>query len=402
LTAMEWLDGQGIAAAAEFRVGVARCGLKQAEGEPDVAVLTSDRPACAAGVFTTNRFAAAPVQWNRALLPSTGIRAVVMNAGNANSCTGSRGRQDVEAEARLAAELVPCEAQDVLVASTGIIGHLLPMERVRRGIRAAWAGLSRGPQADRRAARAIMTTDTREKMVAARVHAPGGAFCIGAMAKGAGMIAPDMATMLCFIATDARVPAGLLDRALRRAAGRTLNRITVDGDSSTNDTALVLANGASGVTVDDGGYGGAFYDALEAVMASLASAIVRNGEGATKLVRVRVSGAVDEQDALRVARAVAESQLVKCAVHGGDPNWGRIICAAGYSGVAVDPDRTSVHIGDVCVLAEGSPTGAEACAAMAEDEVVLTIALGLGGAEAEVLSCDLTCEYVRINAEYHT
>jgi glutamate N-acetyltransferase/amino-acid N-acetyltransferase len=395
--------GGGILAAAGFRVGAARCGLKAAEGEPDVALIVSDGPAAAAGTFTMNRFAAAPVLWDRRRLPGDCIRAVVVNSGNANACTGEQGEADVRTSAEAAADLVGCRPEQVCVASTGIIGHPLPMARLLAGIRAAHGALAADQAAARSAERAIMTTDTRPKAAAARSAAGGRAFHVGGMAKGSGMIAPNMATMLAFVTTDAQVLPEVLDSAVRQTVDLTFNRITVDGDSSTNDTVLVLASGASGARVGAGGAGlAAFLEALHAVMADLAVQVVRDGEGASKLIEVEVVGAASSREAAEIARAVAESQLVKCAVYGGDPNWGRIVCAAGYSGADLDPERLSVSIGEVCVFEFGRPTGRDAAPAMQSDHVKIRIDAAVGAASATVWTCDLTEGYIEINARYHT
>jgi len=400
---MQRLDDGNILTPAGFRVGAARCGIKTAEGRPDVALIVSDRPASAAGVFTRNRFAAASVLWNRQRLPAADMRAVVVNAGNANACTGEQGVRDVETTAELVAQLLGCAPQAVCVASTGIIGHPLPMDKLTQGVRHAAEHLSARPDSARAAERAIMTTDTHPKAAAVRCELNGVPFAVGGMAKGSGMIAPNMATMLCFVTTDAAVPPALLQRCLSDAADRTFNRITVDGDSSTNDSVIVLAGGASGAAVGEDGAGlDAFAQALEAVLDDLSRQIVRDGEGATRMIEVRVTGARSLADAQKAARAVAESQLVKCAVYGGDPNWGRVLCAVGYSGAEARLQTTAIRIGNTCVLENGTPTGRDASADVQADPVLIRVDLGLGQAKATVLSCDLTEEYVRINAEYHT
>jgi glutamate N-acetyltransferase/amino-acid N-acetyltransferase len=275
------------------------------------------------------------------------------------------------------------------------------MDQVRQGIQDAHAALGSDAEDDLHVAQAIMTTDTCEKRAAVRAQIGGKEFAIGGIAKGSGMIAPNMATMLVFITTDAAVPPGALQKAVSAAANRTFNRITVDGDSSTNDMVIVLANGASGAVVPDEG-SPEFSQALEAVMRDLCMQMVRDGEGATKFIEVRVSGARSEQEADKVARAVAESQLVKCAAFGEDPNWGRIVCAIGYSGADIEPGRVSVDIGDVRVFEAGMPTGNDASARMKGTDLRYDIRLGLGDAEATVWTCDLSYDYVKINAEYHT
>jgi glutamate N-acetyltransferase/amino-acid N-acetyltransferase len=400
---METIENGGVLSAAGFRAGAARAGIKSVAGEADVALIVADGPASAAGVFTTNKFAAAAVQWNRGVLPRPDARAVVVNSGNANACTGERGLADARACAKLAAELVGCRPEQVCLASTGIIGHALPMPKLTAGIRQAHAALREDEAAGRAAARAIMTTDTRPKTAAVRAEAAGAAFHVGGMAKGAGMIAPHMATLLAFVTTDAHVPPELLHNLLRGATDLTLNRVTVDGDASTNDTVLALAGGASGAKVgQDGPTRKAFAEALGAVLGSLARQIAADGEGASRMIEVCVSGANDDEEAEAAARAVAESPLVKCAVYGGDPNWGRIVCALGYSRADVRPAETSVRIGEVLVFRNGEPTGRDAKHQMTGPEVQLAIQLGSGPGRATVWTCDLTEEYVRINAEYPT
>ena len=399
---MEIIENGGILSPAGFRAGAARAGIKVAE-ELDVALLVSDEPAVAAGVFTTNKFAAAPVQWDRQILPCSDLRAVVVNSGNANACTGSRGLADARTSARAVADMVACRPEQVCVCSTGVIGHPLPMERLLKGIKAAHADLSSDSGAADRASRAIMTTDTRPKTSAVRGEIGGSAFTVGGMAKGAGMIAPNMATMLGFVATDAGVAPDVLQSIVREVADETFNRITIDGDTSTNDTVVVMANGAAGADACATPAGlGALRTALHTVMADLAVQIVSDGEGATRLVQIKVSGAADDGDAHRVARAVAESLLFKCAVYGGDPNWGRIVCALGYADGRVTPERTTIHIGDTCVLEQGEPTHRDAAAGMSSSPVVVRVDLGLGTGGATVWTCDMTHEYVTINADYHT
>jgi len=386
-----------------FRAGFSRCGIKTAAGVPDVALLVSDTPAAAAAVFTTNKFAAAPVQWDRSILPTDRLRAVVVNSGNANACTGERGMKDARATAALVASLVGCKPRQVAVASTGIIGHPLPMAKLTRGARDAFAALSAAQAAARGAERAIMTTDTRPKSSAVETKIGGKAVRVGGMCKGSGMISPRMATMLAFVTTDVQAGAARLARIVKRAADQTFNRITVDGDSSTNDTVLVIASGASGAALPASGAGArAFEQALLHVMRDLSRQIVRDGEGATKLIEITVTGARSEADAARAARAIANSPLVKCAVHGGDPNWGRIVCAAGYSGADLAPQKVRLDLGGVTVFRRGLPTGADAAREVAGKDVQVLIHLGVGTSMATVWTCDLSKDYITINAEYHT
>lgn len=380
-----------------FLAGAGRGGIKY-EGRPDVAVIFSEVGAYAVGMFTRNRVQAAPVKVSREHVRDGKARAIVANSGNANACTGELGLRDAMRMAEVAAEELRLEPREVLVASTGVIGARLPMDRVERGIREACRNL--GPDGWGEAERAIMTTDTRPKFAWAEVA---GARILG-MAKGSGMIAPDLATMLAFLVTDAEVVPELLGKALRSAVGRTFNRLTIDGDTSTNDTVFLLANGASGV-----GFGRdelpRFARALEEVCLDLARQMARDGEGATKLIVVRVKGARSEDEAERAARTVAESPLVKAAIFGKDPNWGRVLAALGRSGADVEEERVSVEIGGLRVFQRGRPVEfgrEEGVRALDKDEVGITIDLGQGDAEVVFYTCDLSYDYVRINSEYTT
>jgi glutamate N-acetyltransferase/amino-acid N-acetyltransferase len=385
-----------------FRAAAVAAGIKP-QGL-DLALLVADRTCPAAAVFTTNRATAAPVIVSREHLAGGRARAVVVNAGCANAATGEAGLADARAMAAAAAQAVECPPGEVLVASTGVIGVPLPMDRVKAGIAAAAARLSAEQGAA--AARAILTTDTRPKEVVVPFRVEGGEARVGAMAKGAGMIAPDMATMLAFFTTDADVEASLLRRALREAVGESLNRITVDGDTSTNDMAVVLASGAVGPRIDGGGTCfDAFRAALTEAARALAEMIVRDGEGASKLAEVRVEGARTGADADRIARTVAESPLVKTALHGGDPNWGRILAAVGRSGVELDIGQVDIWLGDVWVAEGGQARTYEestAHAALLADPIRIRIRLGAGAATGWMWTCDLSHEYVDINAHYRS
>jgi len=386
-----------------FQAAGTHCGLKK-DGKKDIALLVSDRPCWAAGVFTTNRVKAAPVLYDQAILAETDarVRAVIANTGSANACTGDEGLADTCRSAARVAERIGCQPDEVLALSTGVIGLPLPMDAMERGIDALPGLLS--PDGWEDAAMAIMTTDTHPKL--ASVQVPAG-YTITGIAKGAGMIAPHMATMLAVIATDADVPRDKLERALGSAVRQSFNCIVVDGDMSTNDTVLLLANGASGVRVDDEV---AFSAALTDICIRLAQAIVRDGEGATKFVTLTVTGAPDEAAARTVARQIATSPLVKTAFYGGDPNWGRILAAAGYSGVPLDPARLALWLIDergqaIQLVENGCPTKydeAAAIALMCTPEWEVRLDLGLGGAAAQVWTCDLSHEYVTINGHYRT
>jgi glutamate N-acetyltransferase / amino-acid N-acetyltransferase len=421
---MEWIDG-GVTAPLGFTAGVAAAGLRRGGGD-DIALVVSERDCAAAGLFTRNLVKAAPVLLDMELLaakngnlghlghlgnlgkPANQVRAVVANAGNANACTGEAGMAAARGMQAAAANALGVQPEQVLVLSTGVIGVPLPLAQVAAGIEAAAAGLDTA--CGGAAARAIMTTDTVPKTFAVRLQLPDGAVTLGGMAKGAGMIHPDMATMLALLTTDAAVEPALLDRLLRQAADRSFNCISVDGDTSTNDTVLLLANGASGVTVDTPEAEAAFAEALLALSTALAQAIVRDGEGATRFVTVAVEGLADDGAAKQVANTIATSPLVKTALAGGDPNWGRILAAAGRAGVPFAPGVAALWIaaGDgapLQLVAGGTPLDYvedEAAAIFAQPEISVRLSLGGGPGRATVWTSDLTHEYVTINSHYRT
>ncbi len=383
-----------------------RCGLKT-EG-PDLALIVCDGDAPVAGVFTTNLVQASCVRYSRRVVQGGVARAILCNAGNANACNGDQGDRDTLTMAEITGRLLGVDPRHVLIASTGVIGHPLPMARLEQGIPAAVEALDRNHGADLQVAQAIMTTDLRRKMIAATCRSDNwrGEVAVGGVCKGSGMIAPNMATMLCFLTTDAMLPGPLLQSALQRAVARSFNRVTVDGDTSTNDMVLLLAGGSGPVDISEAGPAFEdFAEALTRVCTYLAREIARDGEGATKLVEVAVQGSASEADAERVARTIAESPLVKTALFGCDPNWGRILAAAGRSGVQFDPDRARVCIGTIEVYAEGTSRPFDRDAAheyLTEEEVRIVVDLGSGSASATVWTCDFSYDYVRINAEYHT
>lgn len=402
-----------------FRAAATACGLKTSSvmgaSSLDLALVVAEGPCAAAGVFTTNRVKAAPVLYDQETLARNagGIRAIIANAGNANACTGPRGMEDARQMAALTAQALGCRPNEVLVLSTGVIGRHLNMQKLEQGIAdlASPAAQHGAPFA----ARAIMTTDTRPKVSMRQLEIGGQPVTISGFCKGSGMIHPNMATMLAIITTDATAAPELLQAALRSAIDRSINRVSVDGDMSTNDTALLLASGASGVMLGAGELP-AFTAALTEVCVELAKQIARDGEGATRLVEITVTGAPDEGQAHAVADSIARSPLVKTAVHGGDPNWGRVLCAAGYSGAAIDPDKLSLTFGPadrpgandspaVQVVANGLPTSYDeraAAATLRSDPVLIALDLGLGDASATVWTCDFSAEYVEINAHYTT
>ena len=395
-------EGQGVTFARGFVAGAVAAGVKHAGTERlDVALIASAAEHChAAAVLTTNQVIAAPCLVTRKHVAKGHLRGIVVNSGNANACTGPQGEQDAVAMATKAAAVLRVDPYQVAVASTGVIGVPMPMDRILPAIDRI--RLSEGGWDD--ASRAIMTTDTRPKVAQRAVTLSGGAVRIGGIAKGAGMIHPNMATLLTFVTTDALIDSAALRPMLRSAADDSFNAISVDGDTSTNDTLLVLANGASGVrvgTID----GPAFLEALTAVCLDLARAIVADGEGATKVFEVRVTGAASESDARAAARTVTTSNLVKTAIHGADPNWGRILAAAGRSGAKVDAARASIRIGGVSVYEKGAPCPFDAGAvraSFAKPDVAIELDLGLGEATARAWGSDLSAEYVRINADYTT
>ncbi|NHM26377.1 bifunctional glutamate N-acetyltransferase/amino-acid acetyltransferase ArgJ [Desulfofundulus sp. TPOSR] len=394
----------GVTAPQGFLAAGVAAGVKY-KGRRDIALIFSEVPARAAGVFTTNLVKGAPVVVTMERIARGRARAVVVNSGNANTCNGEQGIRDARAMAQETARVLNIPEEDVLVASTGVIGQPMPMDRILPGIAAAARELSSGGGAA--AAEAIMTTDTEPKETALSLPLSGHTVTIGGMAKGSGMIHPSMATMLCFITTDAAVSAPCLQEMLRHAVDRSFNMISVDGDTSTNDMVLALANGRAGnpeIAAENEDYH-LLRDALTEVCTRLARAVARDGEGATKLLEVKVINAASEKDARLAARAVVASNLVKTAIYGQDANWGRIICAAGYSGAHFDPDRVDIYLGDIMVARDGValPFDEEAASSvLAGREVRVLVDLKSGEYEATAWGCDLTGEYVNINASYRT
>lgn len=395
----------GITAPAGLRAAGVAAGIK-AGGALDVALIAAPPGSGGAALFTTNQVQAAPVTVSREHLARSGGRttAVLVNSGCANACTGPEGLETAHLSARAVADRLECGPEEVLVASTGVIGVSLDRRKLLEGVRLAADALC--PTGGAAAARAILTTDLGPKEHAVAVETAGGVFHVGGMAKGAGMIEPLLATMLAFVTTDARVEPRLLHEALVASASDTFNAITVDGECSTNDTLFALASGASGVTIDRGPAFDALVAGMRAVSRSLALAIVRGGEGATKLVAIRVTGTHDRDSARRAARTIANSPLVKTAVHGGDPNWGRLVAAAGRSGVPFDLSRALVRIGPVVLFRDGRPydeAAPDAAQVLQGGDIEIQVDFGTGGThEATIWTCDLSAEYVRINGEYRT
>ncbi len=397
-----------------FRAGTAACGIKAFTAgataipsgqKDDLCVIHSIHPCDAGGVFTTNKVKSATVVIDQLHLQRNRVQAVTINSGNANACTGAQGFRDALLMAKLSADRLDLDPDQVLVSSTGVIGRYLPMDAVKAGIAEACAHLD--PGTGEAAARAIMTTDTVPKTAQLELNVGGATVRVGGMSKGSGMIHPNLATMLAYITTDAAVEPGLMARLVKPVADRSFNQVTVDGDSSTNDTFLILANGAAANDPIAAGTpeAKALEEALLEVARRLARAIARDGEGATKLITVKVVDAASEDDARMHARAVAKSSLVKAAVHGGDPNWGRIVCALGYSGAELALDRLHLTIGGLVVFERGSGVAVDLAAvrkAFEQPEIEIVATLGLGEGKAEAWGCDLSEEYVRINAEYTT
>jgi glutamate N-acetyltransferase/amino-acid N-acetyltransferase len=388
-----------------FQFSAVEAAIKK-PGRRDLALIFSETPAAVAAVYTTNKVKAAPVLLDMHRTPAGICRAIVVNSGNANACTGAQGMADATETARLVAEGTGVAEEMVLVSSTGVIGVPLPMERIRRGIPSLVAGLSTGTLDD--VAHAIMTTDTFPKLETRTGVAGGEQYTVAGVAKGAGMIMPNMATMLAFIVTDAAVEPSWLRTVFAAGVERSFNAITVDGDTSTNDTAVIMASGAAGTHLLHDGVDGAadFVRLLDEVLLALAKLIVKDGEGATKFAAITVKGARSDADAKRAAMAVANSCLVKTAFFGQDANWGRIFAAVGYSGADVEPDRAELFFDDVQMVASGVFAGGDAEArgteVLKKKEFGVTVDLHLGDGSATVYTSDLSYDYVKINADYRT
>lgn len=376
-------------------------GLKRKR--KDIGWIYSEFPASAAGVFTTNAVQAAPIQVTKSALASDSLQAIIVNSGNANACTGKNGVLHAQEMQQIAAEKLGLSANSVAVASTGIIGQELPMNKIKKGI----LGLEKTAGVPSYFHEAILTTDTRTKEIVVEAEINGAIVTMAGVAKGSGMIHPNMATMLAFITTDAAVEKELLQQTLKMITDKTFNQITVDGDTSTNDMVLVLANGASGGAViqkDDSGYQ-VLIDMLSQVMEELAKMIAQDGEGATKLIEVKVAHAKDQLTARMIAKKIVGSSLVKTAMFGADPNWGRIICAIGYADPSIDPDKVDISIGSLPVLLNSQPQVFEEMKMreiLVQDKIVITVDLHEGTAVGMAWGCDLTYKYVEINALYHT
>ena len=382
------------------------CGIKKS-GKADLALLVCPTGAKAAAVFTTNKIVSAAVEVSRKHIKSPEICAVIVNSGNANTCTGQGGIKNAITMCSATAKRIEVDPHNVLIASTGIIGKQLPIQKVTAGIAKAVAKLSASAAAGLDFANAIMTTDTKPKQAVRRVEISGKKITIAGAVKGAGMIAPNMATTLCFITTDAAITKPLLARALKTAIGNSLNRLTVDGHQSTNDTAIILTSGLAGnrPIVSRCPRYKKFTRALADLCEDLVKQMALDAEGATRMFKVVVKGAATKADAARASRAIADYPLVKCAVSGGDPNWGRIICAVGSAGVKLNPNKLSCKLGDVTVFKNGAPKKFDAKRAskiVSQTEHTITVDLGIGKQSDFCYGCDMSTEYVTINADYHT
>ena len=386
-----------------FRAAGISAGIKKKNAK-DLGLIVSDVPATAAGVFTKNKIKAAPVLLDMERLASGTCRAVIVNSGNANCCTGAQGMADARQMGKAAADNLGVAEDAVLVSSTGVIGQYLPVQKVEAAIPALLDALSADGFSD--FAEAIMTTDTRPKMLSQTVPIGESFFSLTCVAKGAGMIRPDMATMLCYVCTDVAADAKILQDLLTDAVNLSFNRITIDGDTSTNDTVLVLANGASGLSLDDAAVKSAFKKALEAMLVDMAKMVVKDGEGVTKLVEIRVRGAASDADARKMADTVAHSPLVKTAFFGEDANWGRIIGALGRAGAELNPNTIDIFFDDVCLVKGSQWQGADAEAAatkvLKKPEFVVAVDAHLGSGAYCCWSCDFSIDYVKINADYRS
>ena len=397
----------GVCAAKGFRAAGVPAQIKY-KGRNDVALIVADAPCAAAAVFTTNAVAAAPVVYDRQAVKGGRIQAILANSGCANACTGAAGFGDAERSAIETARMLGIDPKLVLVASTGVIGHRLPMDRLLAGMKAAAGQLAATPEAGLAAEKAVMTTDTKPKQAAVRVTIGGKTVTVGGMCKGSGMIEPNMATMLGFITTDAAIAPAMLRRALRRAIALSFNHVVVDGDESTNDSVFVLASGAAGnkPIVAAGADFELFVEALTAVGVALAKQMAADGEGATKFVTVTVKGARSPRDAERAARAIAKSPLAKTSWFGKDPNWGRVLAAAGYSGARVDDRLAEVFYGKTWAYRKGKVADEAQLKKLAKElegpELTVTVNLHLGDFAATIYTCDFSLDYVHINADYTT
>lgn len=391
-----------------FKVGSVHCGLKRDKENHDIGIIFSEEPCKTAAMFTKNQIVAAPIKLSRKVVKNGKAHAIVVNSGNANACTGKKGDKDAEAMALLTSEQLDIKPDEVLVASTGIIGHHLPMTKIKSGISKSSECLGNKNTNALSIAKAIMTTDLVHKQIAVKTKIGGKEVTIGAIAKGSGMISPDMATMFCFITTDAAISLSTLKSCIKRSTDISFNQITVDGHMSTSDMVAILANGLAcnrTITSSTKSDLALFQNALDYVTQNMAKEIVKDGEGATKFIQIEILDAKSVSDAKKIARTIAESPLVKTAINGEDPNWGRIVSAAGYARVTLDESKLKLSVNKITIYKKGlpvTPAPKRLNSVMKKKEITIQLHLGVGNKSTTLWTCDLSKEYVSINADYHT
>ncbi|MFQ5965393.1 MAG: bifunctional glutamate N-acetyltransferase/amino-acid acetyltransferase ArgJ [Candidatus Scalinduaceae bacterium] len=399
---------KGVVAPKGFKAGSTHCGLKRSAKNHDIGIITSEKPCKAAALFTTNQILAAPIKYSRKIIKKGLVHAIVVNSGNANACTGEKGYKDAEAMAQSTAKHLNVKPEEVIVASTGVIGRHLPMKKIQSGINKSFTQLGNQHTHAINISKAIMTTDTVPKHIAVKTRIANKEVTIGAIAKGSGMISPKMATMFCFITTDASISLNTLRSCIKNSAENSFNQITVDGHMSTSDMVAILANGEAhncNITPSSTKELALFQKALDYVTLQMAKAIVKDGEGATKFIQVDINEARSTSDAKKIARKIADSPLVKTAINGKDPNWGRIISAAGYAGVPIDASKIKLYINKIMIFKNGlpiTPIPKRLNDEMKNYEIKIQLCLGMSNKSATLWTCDLSKEYIRINSKYHT
>lgn len=391
-----------------FKAGTVHCGLKSNTRKHDIGIIFSEQPCKTAALFTTNQIVAAPIKLSRNVVQNGTVHAIVVNSGNANACTGKKGEKDAETMALLTSKHLNIKPDEVIVASTGIIGHHLPMAKIKSGISKSSECLGDKNTHAINIAKAIMTTDLVPKHIAIKTKIGGKEVTIGAIAKGSGMISPNMATMFCFITTDAAISLNTLRSCIKKSTENSFNQITVDGHMSTSDMVAILANGMAhnrNITSSTKSELALFQKALDYVTMNMAKEIVKDGEGATKFVQIEIHEAKSVSEAKKIARTIAESPLVKTAINGEDPNWGRIVSAAGYAGVTLDESKLHLSVNKVTIYKKGlpvTPAPKRLNSVMKKKEITIQLHLGMGNKSTTLWTCDLSKEYVSINADYHT
>jgi len=398
----------GVIAPKGFKAGSVHCGLKRNIKNHDIGIIFSEQPCKAAALFTTNQIVAAPIKYSKKVVQNGAVHAIVVNSGNANACTGKKGYKDAETMAQLTSRHLNIKSDEVIVASTGIIGHYLPMAKIKSGINKSSARLGNKETHSINIAKAIMTTDTVPKQISVKTKIGGKEVTIGAIAKGSGMISPKMATMFCFITTDASISLNTLKSCIKKSVQASFNQITVDGHMSTSDMVAILANGMAhnrNITSSSKNNLALFQKTLDYVTLRMAKAVVKDGEGATKFIQVEINEAKSISDAEKIARTIAESLLVKTAINGEDPNWGRIVSAAGYAGIPLDESKLKLSVNKITIYRKGlpvTPLSKKLSNEMKKNEITIQLHLGIGNKSTTLWTCDLSKEYVKINADYHT